>query len=323
MEMFYEAIVVGGDLASVVYAFANNLPIIFTKIYKPYPFEYFNNNFVFPPGLCFAGKEKELVNQNFDIETYHFSKRQLFEQLLFSMSSAGLVPFSSFPLESIFYQEDGSLRVVFKGRAVVTTVRCKELRVFNPELLSNLPISIINTDARKRRTLVVDWGIIKGGGGSTPPYDVLRDATNRFVEAVYFFPSCRVPKNKGKANIHEWAKDLLCVSRLTDKELPAFRCSIGMAAKKAVLMMNEYGIKGKWRDKYVLRNHPFLRSTIYYQKPEVKIEERETRTLVKPRFENFGNVVFCEQTEEKLLASMIVADSCVKRLNASFWRTKC
>lgn len=320
--MHFENLIIGGDLAAVLFAFANNYPIIFSKIYKPFPFEYFAKDTILPTGLCVKREPREFVNQDFDIEMYYIEKRSLFERLLFSMSMAGQVPFSSLPIENIFYENNSSLRVILKNRASVTTVKYDSLKVFNPEFLTNFPNQVSKAEAKREMKFVIDWGIIKGGGGSRPPYDVLRDSSNRFVEAVYFFPSCRTPKNKSKKQICEWSKDLLTVSRLKNKELDSFECSIGMAARKSVKMMGEYGIKGKWRDKYVLSNHPFLNMRIYYQKPEIKIEARETRTIVKPRLNNFDNVEFFAHTEEELLSNLVVVDSYSRRLNDSFWRTK-
>jgi hypothetical protein len=159
-------IVIGGTIEAVLYAYKNDLEIIYTKLKPPERFELFDN-----------GAPK--------IDT--------FRKTLFLLSLCGLVPLEN-KVRFLRVEDENNLRVITENSRTVN-VQYSKLIVFDEDGIEGLAAPV--KKAREEYD-VIDWISVRRG--MVHKHDLLTDATN-FVNCVHFYPSTRIDGNHNKKDV--------------------------------------------------------------------------------------------------------------------------
>ncbi|MBW1717697.1 MAG: hypothetical protein JRJ77_18105 [Deltaproteobacteria bacterium] len=168
----YERIVIGGSLASLLYGYLNNIPVIYSMPRIPLFYE---------------------------VDSERIAKRQIWQDLSFQMSLAGLLPMGD-KVESM--RVDENVIKAFTDGPVYGAFRFDELIVFDD---TNL-VGWKGTLKKKRKMKVLDWI----NDRKSAPHDVVRlTGSNDFVRDIYFYPSERMDGNPKKK------RDILAISYLS------------------------------------------------------------------------------------------------------------
>ena len=198
----YDKIIVGGSLAALLYGYKNNIPVIYVAPKIPLFFE-----------------------------TYHDgkSKQELWHQLAFQLSLAGLMPVSD---KAVGYRvESDNILKVLTDEPFFCTFSYGELIVFDDDKLEGWDSELVS--AKKYR--VLDW--ISDRRSS--PHDItILKTEDQFVEEVHFYPSSRIDGNwSGK-------KDILAISHLTKEQIADSEYCDIYVRFKVLHMMKDAGITG-------------------------------------------------------------------------------
>ena len=237
-------LVIGTDLSSLIYAYLNNYTFIFKEVIEPTPFEFLPLDF---PLELFNHKKVEIEMSSLD-GTIKFGtpKIELWNRLVFVMSSAGLLPFG---LKAITIREEDDL-VVIKTNSRNYYYEAGEV------------IKIKNTFHKYK---VFDWISIRSCGENNLQY-VNTDDT--FVSELFFYPSQR---NGAKQNDN----DILVISNLTESQIGIFDYGETMTRIRTKVLMHEMGLRGPRNGK----NPSYPKSPERYKYAPIKLEHyyRETR----------------------------------------------
>jgi hypothetical protein len=264
-----DRIVIGGCLQSLIYAFKNNLPVIFTNSRPPFRYDKIEKDY----DLSFLGLDPS--------KTYY--QRQVWERLLFLLGLAGNMPLSD--NASGLRVVDNLLTATTNNHRVVK-FEFNKLIVFDDESIFGLPA--ISAEIREKNR-VIDWVNVRSG--AKHQHDEI-DGKSDFINHIIFYPSDRCD-NKN-------LKDLVAISYLTDEQLLDHEYSDTMAKFKILKMMKSIGIRGmrngrdvKYPDKYK-----------YYAvriEPSERIVEPDTKRYYEPdeRFEFRYDTVFDLLVEPK------------------------
>jgi hypothetical protein len=152
-ELTFDKVVIGGSLAALKYAHANQLPIIVHEVKPPHRF---SEEFI-------AGE---------------------YGRFCFSLSVAGLLPFSN-KVESIRFHEEGPLRVTIKN-SFLFKVKFNKLIIFDDEGLTGLPMPSGKTSELYE---VIDWFDVRSG--MSHGHDRIK-TTSDFINCVHFYPTERL-----------------------------------------------------------------------------------------------------------------------------------
>jgi len=157
----YERIIIGGSLASLLYGYYNNVPVIYSTPRIPLFFE----------------KDKR-----------GDSKQQRWRELAFQMSLSGLLPMSD-KVEGM--RVEGNILKSFTDGAVYGAFKFDELIVFDDADLSGWEGAL----KKKKKMKVLDWI----NDRKSSPHDVVRlSGPDDFVKDVYFYFSERMDGNPKK-----------------------------------------------------------------------------------------------------------------------------
>tara|TARA_Y100001973_G_C5190634_1_gene330737 strand:- start:842 stop:1726 length:885 start_codon:yes stop_codon:yes gene_type:complete len=257
-----DKIVVGGNLSSLLYAYINELPVVFTELEKLFRLDFFDKDIDFE----FMGLEPGVS----------YSYRQIQQNLLLLLGLSGNLPLSA---------NAAGIRVQDK-RIIVSTKRHRIIKMdFNSLVVfDGLGVSGLSEQTRqqKGKNRVIDWFNIRSGARislDSIPGD------GDFVNHLYFYPSDR-QENKN-------LKDAVCVSYLTDEQMNNFDYSPTMARFKILKMMKEAGLRGKRNGRraddpsknnyYAIKIEAAERvvepSLIKYYKPDPRFEYRYDTAL--------------------------------------------
>ena len=230
-ELTFDKVVVGGSLSALKFALTEQLPIIIYKTKSPHRFT----------------------------EGYVLGE---YERLCFSLSVAGLVPFSN-KVESIRYQDEGPLRVTIKN-SFLFKIHFSKLLIFDVEGVEGLPMAEGKTSELYE---VVDWFDVRSG--MTHEHDRI-DSTSDFVKCIHFYPTERLDGH------HPDKKDAAAISYMTEEQLGEFGWSETYARLKVMEMMKEAGIKGQscGSSNYALRVESSFREVFPLGKNIYKSNER-------------------------------------------------
>ena len=204
-------IVLGGNLSALLYAYVHNYPCIFIRPIHPFRFDEMESE---------IGK----------------NKRQLWEQLMVSLSVAGLCPLSD--KASNMSVSDNTLKVVSSTSRMVK-YNFKKLHVFDDYKISGLPLRYPQETPTLR---VFDWFNVRSG--MEHEHDKLISEDD-FVKEVIFYPSVRF----GNQESGRIRKDLVAISHIHADDLEDFEVSDTMARFKIIDMMKEVGIRGAPNDR--------------------------------------------------------------------------
>ena len=208
-----DTIVIGGCLPSLLYAFKNGLPVIFSKPRPPFRYDKIQKDY----DLSFLGLEP--------FELYY--QKQVWERLLVLLGLSGNLPLSS--NASGMRIVDNLLTVTTNNHRVVKFTFDK-LVVFDDEGVTGLPPI---SGEIKEKNRVIDWVNVRQG--AKHQHDEIIGEGN-FVNKIIFYPSDRHDNRK--------LKDLVAISYLTDEELLDHDYSDTMVKFKVTKMMKSVGIRG-------------------------------------------------------------------------------
>ena len=240
-----DKIVVGGDIRSLLYAYYNELPVVFSRPNPPFRFDVFSGS-----GLDLCGLPVEQP----------CTPRQVWEKLVFLLGLAGLMPVNGL---------NNNLRVVENTLTATTDFKTikfnfNKLVIFEDEWIKGLTRV---SKEEKRPNRVIDWVNVRGGCRHS--FDYLEDTGAQFIEKIYFYSSDR-SDNKN-------LKDLVAISHLTDDQLQDFDYSDTMAKFKIKKMMSEAGIRGARNGRDVNRPGHYKYYAIKLEPSERQIEHNNVR----------------------------------------------
>ena len=231
-----DKIVIGGDLRALLYAFSNELPVIYVDAHKPVRFD-------------------ELIHTN--LSNLGFSsgepvkQAEIWSRLNFFLGLSGLLPLSGAAT---------NMRVS-ENQLVVATKNARNIKfdfnklvIYKDEGIAGLTRV---SEEKRKKSRVIDWVNVRSG--CRHDVDYLEDDDD-FVKEIYFYPSDRSDNKK--------LKDLAAVSYLTDEQLRDFDFSDTMAKFKIKKMMKKAGIRGA-------RNGRDVNRPDHYKYYAVKIEPAE------------------------------------------------
>lgn len=289
MELYYERLVVGGNLEAFSYAYKNNLPIISTRFESPFMYDYFQPSADL--GLLNLTSPTQLRSA-LGTTTVGVPKAQVWQKLLFLLSISGKIIYGD-SVRSLTV-EGHKLFVSCEG------VKRRELEfgqliIFDDNGIVGLPAI---KKQIKHKSIVYDWVNIVSGGKHE--YDIL-EYDDDFVKTVHFYPSYR--------NCNTKQKDLVCVSHLTDDEVLDFSFSGTYVKFKLLDIMKGLGIRGA-------RNGRDVNDPTKYKYYAVKLEptSRSVVKRVRNEYEQDDRFVFPSTTAEDLLSGDPVVDSYIGRL---------
>ena len=222
---FYDTVVIGGNLPAFLYAYTNNLPIIFVDGKPPFEFDEVDSLDFEGLGLRYSYNKGRIYSERYGgKEKRHL---RLWERIGFLLGVAGLMPLSNFA-ESIRVQ-DNQLKIATE-RQRTAKINFNKLVVFDDESISGLP-NVRKSEKGNNR--VIDWFNVRSGCSHS--FDLLEDPDD-FVNKVIFYPT--------KRSENRQLKDLYTESFLTDEQLQDFDYSDTMARFKVLKMMKAAGIRG-------------------------------------------------------------------------------
>ena len=248
-------IVIGGCLSSLLYAYKNDLPVIFINPRPPFRYDKIESEY----DLSFLGLPP--------FEIYY--QKQVWERLLLLLGLSGNLPLSS---------NTAGLRVVDNLLTVTTenhrVVKFKfdRLIIFDDVDLTGLPPMAGQIAAKNR---VIDWVNVRSG--CTHSHAELKTADN-FVNHIIFYPSDRTDNSN--------LKDLVSVSYLTDEELQDHEYSDTMVKFKVQKMMKEAGIRGARNGRDVKNPNKYKYYAVKIE-PSERVVEKDIKRYYEPdeRFE--------------------------------------
>lgn len=282
----YDKIVVGGDLRAVLFAYFNDLPIIFTQLQEPVFYERFRWNLDLSP----LGIKNLAVSLNTPSGGWSYGARKdrIWRHLLYILSMSGRVPLAD-KARRIRIDSENTLKVTTE-RSRLIKFSFNKLVVFDDYNLEGCVD--LNTDNDPNKVYrVLDWMNVRSG--MNHPYDVI-EGGDKFVTQIYFYPSERIDGR------HEDKKDLITVSYLTKKELEDFEYSDTYARFKVCDIMKEVGIRGK-------RNGRDPRDPSKYKYYALKVEavKREIIPLPETDFpeiaEEEKSLIIVRMTDEEII----------------------
>ena len=260
-----DKIVIGGCLSALLYAYKNDLTVMFANPKPPFRYDKIEKDY----DLSFLGLEP--------FESYY--QRQVWERLLFLLGLSGNLPLSD--NAAGFRIVDDLLTVTTENHRVVK-FKFNQLVIFDDNNISGLPMI---SGEIKEKNRVIDWVNVRQG--AKHQHDEIK-GDGDFVNQIIFYPSDR-SDNKN-------LKDLVAISYLTDEELLDHDYSDTMVKFKATKMMKSVGIRGA-------RNGRDVNNPEKYKYYAVKIEpaERVVEPDVKRYYEPDERFEFKYDTVFELL----------------------
>ena len=206
MNLNYEKIVYGGSLEAFLFAYKNNLPVLYTNLKPPFLFDYlqpvgeFNKlNIKSPPNV---------LNSPTGSISYGPNKLQVWQKLYFLLSMSGKILYGDTVKSATIEGHEMHLNCGTSKRKIVSF---DQVIFFDDAGVTGLPP--INKQT-KLKNIVYDWVNITSGGSHS--YDLFVNDDD-FAKFVYFYPSDRNDNSK--------LKDLVCVSYLSDEQADDFSYS--------------------------------------------------------------------------------------------------
>ena len=295
---FYDTVVVGGNLPAFLYAYTNNLPIVFVDAKPPFEFDEVDNLDFEGLGLQYSYNENRLYSDRYGgKEKRHL---RLWERIGFLLGVAGLMPVSSYA-ESIRIQ--GNQLKIATERQRTTKINFNKLVIFNDEKVSGLTPT---TKEEKGKNRIIDWFSVSSGCNHDVGHLVDPDD---FINKIIFYPT----KRSENRNL----KDLYAESYLTDEQLTDFDYSETMARFKILKMMKSAGMRGERNG----RNPKYPeRSSVPYKYYAIKIEpsERVVYSATKKFYEPDPRFEFRYDTIEEALANTKKPEGYLGKLSEKF-----
>ncbi len=227
-KLNYEEVVVGSCLNSLLFAFCNNLPVVFSEINRPFKFDYLERKTDLSK-LKIPQQQRTIkaINSSFVVGT---PKEILWERLLFLLSMNSMVPLSNLSTSIRNFENTISC---FNEYSKIANIEYDKCYYFGDANSSGF---VKNKVLDSEKYLCYDWVAFNRGGKHE--FDYIK-TESQFVSEVWFYSSDRI---HGKTKI----KDACIVSVLDKKQLENFNYSETMARFKLVHEMELLGIKGRF-----------------------------------------------------------------------------
>jgi hypothetical protein len=253
----YDKLIVGSSLEALVYSYLHNIPLVCSRLAKPWRFDFFEPDYNLE--IFNLKNIIQILNSPDGEKGFGLPKNILWEKLYFYLSLAGLCPLSD---------KANSLRIENKilkattNRARMAQFHFNELIVFDDH---NLLGDITTQKSTDHIYKVYDWLNVRSG--MKHEYDFM-DFSDEFVNKIVFYNSDRID---GSINF----KDAVAISYLKNKQLHDYEFSDINARFKTLYLMKEAGIRGARNGRDMLDKTRFK----YYA---VKIET-DRREIVPPK----------------------------------------
>ena len=236
----YDEIVVGSTLAALFYCYKNLRPLLFVGGAAPFIFEHFEEDFPFE-NIFFTNELHQTTTPNGCINVGR-KKLEIYNQLLFILSTSGLVPFSD-KIEKI--RLEGKRLSVITNRARTLLIKFNKLRIFPLDVVEGLEVEKIE----KQDLKVLDIFKITSKKHN---FDLI-DAGDSFVNKIHFVESER----------RKDVKHIAVVSFLNGEEVESFDFSIVPLKYKLKAILEQSGIEKRDYDSHI--NLDFIKREIYIQ----------------------------------------------------------
>tara|TARA_Y100000389_G_scaffold203764_1_gene253347 strand:+ start:337 stop:1221 length:885 start_codon:yes stop_codon:yes gene_type:complete len=291
MNLNYEKIVYGGSLEAFLFAYKNNLPVLYTNLKPPFLFDYLQPvdefsklNIKSPPNV---------LNSSTGVISYGPSKVQLWQKLYFLLSMSGKIIYGD-TVRSVSIE--GQEAYINCGTAKRKSIQFDQIVIFDDIGISGL--SEIKKQI-KSKSIIYDWVDITSGGSHA--YDVFH-YDDDFVNTVYFYPSQR--------NDNKKLKDLVCISYLNDDQIDDFSYSSTYVKFKLLELFKEQGIKGA-------RNGRDPNRPGKYKYYSVKLEptKREVIPQVANEYCEDDRFIFFDGSLEQVIQESYMCDGYLKRIS--------
>ena len=228
MILEYEDIVIGSDLKATLFAFNNNLPIIFSQPRRPFRFDFLEPNTNLGCVKLTRAGELELTRTN-GVKVVGSRAELLWERLMFLLNLDGKVPLANLCTSMRF---DGEHLVCSNEYSKIGTLNFSNCFYFGDDNVSGL---VKEKELANPTYTCYDWIAFNSGGKHEIDYMWVGDD---FVKEIWFYSSDRMCGNSP-------VKDACVVSTLTQDQLSEFDYSETMARFKMISEMEKRGMKGR------------------------------------------------------------------------------
>ena len=277
MILEYEDIVVGSDLKATLFAFNNNLPIIFSQPRRPFRFDFLEPNTDLGCVKLTRSPSLELTRTN-GVKVVGSRAELLWERLMFLLNLDGKVPLANLCTSMRF---DGEHLICSNEYSKIGTLNFSNCFYFGDDNISGL---VKEKELANPTYTCYDWIAFNSGGKHEIDYIWVGDD---FVKEIWFYSSDRMCGNSP-------VKDACVVSTLTQDQLSEFDYSETMARFKMISEMEKRGMKGRQNGystngnpkHYKFRTTPIRRTkrrdsvAIVSKDDRVSISQVSTRSLL-------------------------------------------
>ena len=228
MILEYEDIVIGSDLKAILFAFNNNLPIIFSQPRRPFRFDFLEPNTDLGCVKLTRAGELELTRTN-GVKVVGSRAELLWERLIFLLNLDGKVPLANLCTSMRF---DGEHLICSNEYSKIGALNFSNCFYFGDDNISGL---VREKELANPSYTCYDWIAFNSGGKHEIDYIWVGDD---FVKEIWFYSSDRMCGNSP-------VKDACVVSTLTQEQLAEFDYSETMARFKMISEMEKRGMKGR------------------------------------------------------------------------------
>tara|TARA_R110000796_G_scaffold49900_2_gene118508 strand:- start:244 stop:1107 length:864 start_codon:yes stop_codon:yes gene_type:complete len=276
-----DSIVIGGDLRSLLFAYSNELPVIYANPHRPFQFD-------------------EIKHENLSIlgldDTRPYKQSELWARINFFLGLSGLLPMGD---------SAANIRVIGNQLSVTTkhTANIKfnfnKLVIIDDDKISGLPTIKKETREKSR---VVDWVNVRSGCS----HNILHLRSDReFIKEIIFYPTDRSDNRN--------LKDLVAISYLTDEQLDDFNFSDTMVKFKVTEMMKGAGIRGARNGRDVLNPQRYKYYAVKVEPAQRVVERNEVR-----HYEDDGRFEFRYDSLEEILDNLNKPSGYLSKISEAF-----
>ena len=260
----YDEVVVGNNLAALFYCYKNLCPLLHKEGAPLFSFDFFEKDFPL--------EDIYLTNSLHELKTPTGStyvgrkKLEIYSELLFILSAAGLVPFSD-KIEKMRLEEKQLKVITKRGRS--SMVKFNKIRVFSPDTLDG--IGLIKVKKQKLRVLDIFRIISKKHN-----FNLIKTEDN-FVNEIQFVNS------KKRKDI----KNIMVFSSLSKKEVDSFNFSVVPLKYKLRDVLEQNGIEKRKYDSNIILDFidrkTYNQDIKYYDDKSIIIDTRTEREICQGR----------------------------------------
>ena len=128
----YDDIVIGGNLASLIFAYLNKFRLIITKPELPYPFEFFDSQRDLSK-LKIQNIQKTLISPTGEV-SFGLGKCELYENLYYRLAMTGKIIYE-LPTQSIRVNKENNLLKIISDRSRLYHFKYKRLYTFHKDII--------------------------------------------------------------------------------------------------------------------------------------------------------------------------------------------